>query len=411
MNDHANINTAPTITGSDQPSQLALRLLAIALCGFCPFLAVYVTQPLLPLLAQAFSASVNAVSITVTATTLAVALTAPLVGLLADALGRKRVIVIAIFGLAVPMALAATSASLNQLIFWRFLQGLFIPGIFSVALAYLGEEWKGPNSGLATSAYIAGNVIGSVSGRLVAGLVATWTDWHYSFIAQALLLVVGGIAVWILLPPSRNFVAQKHFGQGLRAMVKHFSNRPLIAVWAIGFNTLFVFVAVFTYITFRLASAPFDLTTVQLGSMFLLNLFGAVATPFAGRWMDKVGARKVLITALATSAIGLLLTLTPYLAMTFTGLALISMGVFVGNSAASNHLGKVAADARSSAAGLYVCAYYAGGSAGAYVPGLAYSAGGWPACAALIFIVMGASAIIALRFWARREAECDPLNS
>lgn len=402
MNTRASVD--PLTPSNAQPTQLALKLFAIALCGFCPFLAVYVTQPLLPLLAKAFSASVGAVSITVTATTLAVALTAPIIGLIADALGRKRVIVAAIFGLAIPMALAATSSTLNQLIVWRFLQGLFIPGIFSVALAYLGEEWKGPNSGLATSAYIAGNVLGSVSGRVVAGFVATWTDWHYAFVAQSLLLVLGGFAVWALLPASQNFVAQRHFGKGIRAMLGHFKNLPLIAVWAIGFNTLFVFVAVFTFITFHLASAPFNLTTVQLGSMFLLNLFGAVATPFAGRWIDKIGSRTVLIIALTTSAVGILLTLTPYLLLTFVGLALISMGVFVGNSAASTNLGKVAGKAKSSAAGLYVCAYYAGGSVGAYVPGFAYAMGGWPACVILILFVMAISAVIALRFWARQEA-------
>jgi MFS transporter, YNFM family, putative membrane transport protein len=148
-----------------------LRLFAIALCGFCPFLAVYVTQPLLPILAKSWGATEDAVSLTVTATTLAVALTAPFVGFLSDAFGRKRVIVIATFGLAIPMALASTATSLHQLVAWRFIQGLFIPGIFSVALAYIGEEWAGKNSGLATSAYVSGNVFGSVSGRVLAGLI------------------------------------------------------------------------------------------------------------------------------------------------------------------------------------------------------------------------------------------------
>jgi YNFM family putative membrane transporter len=378
-----------------------LRLFAIWLCGFCPFLAVYATQPLLPTLAKIFLASENDVSLTITATTLAVAITAPFIGLLSDAVGRKVVIVGAIFGLSVPMALAATSTSLDQLVIWRFVQGLFIPGIFSIALAYIGEEWEGKNRGLATAAYISGNVFGSVSGRVVSGLVATYAGWHMSFIALAGLLLLGGVGVWILLPRSQNFVPHRDMRSGLRAMAAHFKNRQLLAVCAIGFNTLFVFVGVFTYITFHLSTQPFSLSTAALGLMFLLNLFGAVVTPFAGRWMDRVGYRTGLCSALLASALGVALTLTSSLVIVFFGLALVSMGVFVANSAASSQLGRITGKARSSAAGLYVCSYYVGGSVGAVAPGFAYAWGGWWACVSLILLIMLVSAIIALRFWAK----------
>jgi len=70
-----------------------------------------------------FHASEVLVSLSVSAPVLAVALTAPILGLVSDGVGRKRVIVASMLGLALPTALAATSASLGQLIFWRFLQG------------------------------------------------------------------------------------------------------------------------------------------------------------------------------------------------------------------------------------------------------------------------------------------------
>jgi len=49
----------------------------VVLAGFTAFLAVYATQPLLPLLMRVFNATPLAVSLTVTATTIAVAMTAP----------------------------------------------------------------------------------------------------------------------------------------------------------------------------------------------------------------------------------------------------------------------------------------------------------------------------------------------
>ena len=61
---------------------------AVALAGVCTFLDVYTTQALLPYLRQVYHASEVEVSLTVSATILATAFAAPIVGLLAEAIGR-----------------------------------------------------------------------------------------------------------------------------------------------------------------------------------------------------------------------------------------------------------------------------------------------------------------------------------
>src|SRR3712207_2421465 len=111
------------------------------------------TQPLLPEFRHLFQASEVEVSLTVTAATLGVAVAAPLIGTLADRLGRKRVIVASAYLLAVTTLLAATAGSLRTLIFWRFLEGVCTPGVFAVTVAYIQEEWAGGGAGSATAAY------------------------------------------------------------------------------------------------------------------------------------------------------------------------------------------------------------------------------------------------------------------
>ena len=110
------------------PAAVSVRpvaLVALFIAGFTTFVDLYVTQPLLPEFRQIFRASELWVSLTITAPILAVALVAPLLGLLADSIGRKRVIVAALFGLVIPTALASTSANLGQFVMWRFFAGLF----------------------------------------------------------------------------------------------------------------------------------------------------------------------------------------------------------------------------------------------------------------------------------------------
>ena len=52
------------------------------------------------------------------------------------------IFVLSLVAVANPTLLAATSTSFGQLLFWRFLQGVFTPGIFAVIIAYVNEEWE-----------------------------------------------------------------------------------------------------------------------------------------------------------------------------------------------------------------------------------------------------------------------------
>jgi MFS transporter, YNFM family, putative membrane transport protein len=179
------------------------RTLPVVLAGFAAFLGLYATQPLLPLLARTFDASTFEVGLTITAPTIAVALFAPVIGRLADTIGLRRVIVGSSFLLALATALAATSVTLRQLIFWRFIQGVLTPGIFAGTIAYIHEMWPRSNAGRATAAYQTGTVLGGFTGRAVAGLVAADVNWHVSFLALGALTLAVSLALLAWLPSER----------------------------------------------------------------------------------------------------------------------------------------------------------------------------------------------------------------
>ena len=166
-------------TGAARPeTSFALTVCAAMIAGACTFLNVYCTQPLLPYFQRVFQASEVRVSYTVGAVTLAVALMAPLTGLVAESVGRKKVIVPALFAMAAPTLLAATAHSLNALIGWRFLQGVCVPGVIAVIIAYINEEFAG-RTGTVMSAYVAGTVFGGFVGRLLTGLIAAQRGLAY----------------------------------------------------------------------------------------------------------------------------------------------------------------------------------------------------------------------------------------
>ncbi|MGI4954730.1 MAG: MFS transporter, partial [Janthinobacterium lividum] len=116
------------------------RRIGVAAAGLATFLNLYATQAILPTLAGEFGATLPRAGLTLTATLLAVALVAPFVGGISDALGRRRLIVGASMLLIAPTMLAAASPGLDLLILCRFVQGLLLPFIFAVTVAYIAEE-------------------------------------------------------------------------------------------------------------------------------------------------------------------------------------------------------------------------------------------------------------------------------
>lgn len=391
------------------------RVFAVGLVGFCAFLMLYATQPLLPLFHLAFHASKLAVSLTVSAATLAVALAAPFVGVIADLRGRKKVIVPAIYLLAVSSFLTATSPGLYTLIFWRFIQGLLTPAVFAVAVAYINEEWESCETGFVTSVYITGTVVGGFSGRFLSGLIAARWSWPWVFVCLGFLNLALAFMISAWLPPAKRFKRLENYGAGLRNMAGHLRNKSLLAIYGVGFTILFSLVGTFTYITFYLAEPPFNLGPGVLGSIFAVYLVGAVVTPLAGKLSNRVAGWKMLAAALFVSMCGILLTVSHSLAMVIVGITLCSSGVFVCQIVTNRSVSAVARGSRASAVGLYVAFYYFGGFAGSVVPGLLWGYGGWPVCAALIACVLLFSILFTLRYWRHLEPphgsrSCDALE-
>jgi MFS family permease len=380
-----------------------LRIFAVGLVGFCAFLGLYATQPLLPMLQDTFHASKLAVSLTVSAATLGVALAAPWVGVIADLRGRKKVIVPAIWLMATTYLLTAFSGDLSSLIFWRFVQGLLTPAVFAVTVAYINEEWPHPQMGFVTSVYVAGTVLGGFTGRFLSGLVASHFSWHWSFVALGVLNLILAVAVSVWLPKAKRFTKAGGVHVAVRDMVGHLHNRSLLTIYAVGFTILFSLVATFTYVTFYLAAPPFSLGPSALGALFTVYLVGAVVTPLAGKWASHLEGWKLLTGAQLLSIVGILLTLFHSLPCVIVGVTLCSTGVFVCQVVTNRSIGAAAGKARASAVGLYVTIYYLGGFAGSTVPSYLWDLGGWPGCVAFIASVMVLSLGFVLTVWRTHE--------
>ncbi len=403
-------STAVLDTSLLKPAPPARSALAACfLAGVCTYLNMYCTQPLLPFLQRIFHATEIEVSMTVSATILAVALVAPIVGLMAESIGRKRVIVPCLYALTPVTMLVATSRSLKELIFWRFMQGVFVPGVVCVIMAYICEEFEGPHVGRVMSAYVSGSVLGGFGGRYISGIVAHHLRWEHAFLIIGVINLAGAVVVQHYLPKPKHFVRATDWRNSVAEMFHHLHNVRLLAVYAMAFSVLFCLVGAFTYVNFYLALPPYHLNSEDLGSIFFVYMLGVIITPLSGRFLDRYGMRPTAIGAFAMAATGLLLTMTRPLPLIVVGLALFSSGIFIFQAVGTVQTGIVAGKARSSAAGLYVTFYYVGGSLGAIVTGWTWVADGWRSC---VFLLIGMAAVgLVMGFVSSRKVAVSALGA
>jgi predicted MFS family arabinose efflux permease len=233
-------------------------------------------------------------------------------------------------------------------------------------------------------------------------MLTQYVGWRGGFLALALGSVICLIMVTWLLTPEKKFVSAINLGTSLRQMIAHLTNPLLLSIYAVGFGVLFNFLATFTFISFRLAAAPYNLSATALGIIFVVYLLGAGLTPWTGVAIARFGRRHFMIVNFAVWAAGLALTLTDPLWMILLGLALCAACGLITQATSTGYVTITAQFGRSSAVGLYVTSFYLGGSVGGALGGIVWTYGGWPAVVAMCVAMLVIMACIVFFAWAKR---------
>ena len=369
--------------------------LTIGLIGVFAFLQVYSIQAILPVLMMDFTATEVQAGMIVGATILAIAIMSPFLGMLSDAVGRKSFIVGALLFLAIPTALIAQSPNIGWMGMWRFMQGLSVPGITVVTIAYIGEEFEGRALTELMSFYVSGSVLGGFMGRFLLGHLHELIGWRAGYYVMAGMTLIGALWVGKMLPASRHFVANPNFRSAMQTLGEHLVNRYVVISCLLGACVLFSLVGCFTFINLHLADTPYELSTGALANIFAVYLIGVVITPLSTTLLRRFGSARTVRVAVIISMFGVLLTLVTPLWGIVLGLAIMSSGVFITQAATISYIAVNVKKGRSLASGLYYMGYYAGGTMGAWVCGIAYARGQWSLTVWLLLFVQVLALLVA----------------
>jgi predicted MFS family arabinose efflux permease len=297
-------------------------------------------------------------------------------------LDRRNGILVSLILLSIPTTMLAVAPDVMIFTILRVAQGIFMSAAFALTLAYLAEQCSARDAAGAFAAYITGNVASNLFGRLMSAGLADHLGLAANFYAFALLNLAGGILVYFTLKRTRPMSATSApAGSPFASWLAHLRNKPLRASFGIGFLILFTFIGTFTYVNFVLVRPPIGLGPMQLGLVYFVFLPAILTTPLAGHVARRLGTRPTFWGALAVAGAGLPLLLLNLPAV-LAGLALVGVGTFFAQAAATGFVSRAATADRGSASGIYLACYFLGGLVGSAVLGQVFDRLGWTACVA-----------------------------
>ncbi|HEV3157880.1 MAG TPA: MFS transporter [Candidatus Baltobacteraceae bacterium] len=380
----------------------AWRLAALYLATAAMFADLYLTQPMLPLISREFDVSAAQAGMTISAVSLAMALTSSSYGPLSGAIGRKRVMVVGMIVTAIVTLLCAFAPSLQTLIILRALQGVAVPSVTAIAVAYLSAEYPPSRLGTLVGGYIASSVLGGLLGRVVTCAILEGNSWRLTFVVFAALTALSAIAAQQLLkghPTSFSRRLPAEIGNSYRMMFASLHDTRLIGTYIVGGAIFFGFVGIFTYIPYLLSNAPFNLSAGALTWIYVTYAAGIIIAPFAGYLSTRIPERTLISTGFALSLVGITCTLAGSMIMIFIGCTILCSGMFLTQSIAPTFVSRIAGSGpgRDGALSFYQAIYYTGAVFGSVLPGLAWQHFGWPGVVVTCGLVLSGGLVVAIR--------------
>ncbi|WP_166425312.1 MFS transporter [Paraglaciecola sp. 20A4] len=354
--------------------------LALCLGSFMVFANLYVTQPLLPMIAERYNVTALQSSVSFTIATLTLGLSLLFYGPLSDAVGRKGIMLFTMVGITLTTSCLALTNDYHSLLFLRALQGFFLAGLPAIAVAYMSDEFNADALMIAVGIYISGNSIGGIGGRLLGGFLGENLGLGGTFTVMAGLSLLLTLAFFWLLPPSRHFEPKPLRPKLMLAqMGAHLVNKRLLLSYLIGGLSFFIFVNQYSYITFVLKDSPYFLSSQYIGLLFLTYLSGTYASAISGKLAKRFSQPVCMMAGTIIIMLGSAVTLIPTLLAIIIGLFINAFGFFLTHSTASSWVSLNAQSGKASASSLYLTFYYIGASTGGIYLDMFWHQGKWTA--------------------------------
>jgi len=164
----------------------------------------------LPNMQGSLSATRDQISWVLTSYIIGAAIFMPLTGFLAARFGRKRLFSVSVIGFTVTSMLCGAAQSLEQMVLFRLLQGIFGAALVPLSQAVLLDTHPPEKHGSAMALWGVGVMVGPILGPTLGGYLTEYYDWRWVFYINLPFGLLAWLGLWLFveetpLDPERRF--------------------------------------------------------------------------------------------------------------------------------------------------------------------------------------------------------------
>ncbi len=312
------------------------------LCGV-PFVMVLGNSMLIPVFPQmkkAMDLTQFQVGLIVTFFSVPAGILIPLAGFLSDRLGRKPIMVPALFiyglgGLICGFATLFLERPYPLLLVGRVVQGAGAGGTYQLAMALTGDTFQSDERTKALGLLEASNGLGKVLSPILGSLIAL-ISWQTPFFVYGILAFPIALGVWFFVPEKEDNRSRDTLYQywlKLKDVLQE-KAKLLFSSYFVGMTALFLLFGVLSYVSDILES-KYGFFGLKKGFILAIPVFSMALTSYlSGLYLsDKQNLWKPIIiggmvgTAVSLAPLAWIESLVPYLGLLF--LAGISIGIIL----------------------------------------------------------------------------------
>lgn len=228
----------------------------------------------------------------------------PIWGWLGDRVGKKKMVLRAIFGLAISQLLIGFSQDVMQLFIFRMVQGA-LSGFIAAALALVSSNTPKEKSGYAIGFLASSTAAGNLLGPFIGGLMADAFGYRNVFFITSAMCALSGILVFMFVKEiNKERSKEGHIWDNYKFVFGNTRLKYALLLLVISAAAISMIQPLFAlFIERSVGSTPY-LATIT-GSIFgVVGLFQVISSSFWGKLNDKKEIRKNLAWALVGAGAG-----------------------------------------------------------------------------------------------------------
>ncbi|MCC6549314.1 MAG: MFS transporter [Ignavibacteriaceae bacterium] len=233
----------------------------------------------------------------------------PFWGALGDKFGMRLMVIRAVIGLGIAQILMSFAQTVEQLFFFRILQGA-LSGFYPSAMTLIASNTPEEKQGYALGAFQSANTSGNIFGPVIGGFISVIIGFRAVFVASAAISFLMAIVLYFTLREEvRPPITAPRF-KYLDYWKFALSSRSLMILLTLIFLASFGVAFIRPLFVFFIETMISDSKTLPgtTGALYsLIGIFSAFSSFWFGKRIDTHGSRQVLI-------IGTILTGVTYIA-------------------------------------------------------------------------------------------------